>query len=301
MDEKKSKIADEFMLEFYDGEHTKIQEIKDIKDNCVSMIEGLQEGKKVHKIYSGISHLDNSQNGYDTTDYIVLAAGQSTGKTSYVLSLILQQIKNNIKVGFFTCEMKKQKIVNLLSCSLAGIDCNKYELNQLSNAEKDKIISVNERLYEKPLYIDDSTRDWDIMKKKIKYAALVKECDIIYIDYLQYLRTKRARTLYDRLEIVSQEIKDLAKAIETPIVTVAALNREGKKAERPPTANDLKGNSDIEYDADKIILMHTLQQAIDGDYSKRLVEFIVDKNRNGKLGKYRMEFNCALRRFEKVC
>jgi len=300
MNTLKQKIADEYALSFPEGKKHILDSVKDVKENCKNMIEGLNENRIVHRIHSGIKHIDDKQQGYDITDYIILGAAQSVGKTSYILNLIVNQLKNGVRVGFFTCEMLRQKIINLVACQVAGVDCNDYELNNLKNTEKENIVKANEWLYDQPLFIEDSSRTWEELREKIKIMSLLKQCDVIYIDYLQYLRTPRAQNLYERLQIISTEIKDLAKEIKTPVFVIAQLNREGKKSERPPCANDLKGNSDIEYDADVIILMHTLMAAVDGDFSKRIVEFIVDKNRNGKLGKYKLEFNCALRRFKEI-
>lgn len=187
-----------------------------------------------------------------------------------------------------------------MACNLSEIDTLKIDLNLLTTIEKDKFIRKGvEKLYNKPLFIDDQSRYWNDIRRKIKMLKKKENIDIVYIDYLQYIRVKDIRTSYERLEEVSSGIKNLAKELEIPIVVIAALNRAGKSEDEPRNSH-IKGNGDIEYDADIICLLKTVTMAIDGDSNKRQVDRKITKNRNGKLSKESMIFYPAVRKYKRM-
>jgi replicative DNA helicase len=272
-------------------------DIKNCQDECWKMIEDIKADRKIDRVYSGVDFLDDYQLGYEPGDYVIIAAGEGVGKTSYILHLMLKQLRNNLNIGFFTCEMRRSKIIRLLACNIAGIDSNKIDTNTLNKIEKEKYLKATEKIYEFPLFVIDSNRSIYNILKNIRILKQKYGVQCIYIDYLQYLRTIKRMQMYDRLEEISTGIREISKELQIPIVMISQVSREGKKEDKLST-HHIKGNGDIEYDADIIILINKKQKAIDGDFSKCILGFNIAKNRNGKIGKYDLLFIKPIRRFE---
>lgn len=272
-------------------------EIEDGKKEYIQMVEDIEKNIIEPKVYSGHIHIEDSNDGYDLNDYIIIGGGESVGKTSFILDLICKQIMNDIPVGLFECEMKRQKIYHILACKVAGINPKSVQKNIITKLEKESLKNALIKLYEKPLYVYDNTRNWEEIKNK---SIIMKEkygVKVFYHDYLQYLRLPDVTDQYQRLEIISAETKQLCKDLNTPIVQVSSLSRTGKGCE--PENFHIKGNGDIEYNADIIGLLWKIEDHVYGDYTKRKVGFKFSKNRNGELFRTEYIFNCALRRFEK--
>jgi replicative DNA helicase len=276
------------------------KDIEDMKNSCIIALEELRDDVKIRKILSGFDLIDTNQLGYDETDFVIIAGGESSGKTSIVVDKSVEQLKSGLKVGIISCEMSKNKITKLFAANIAGVDLNRVELKCASNEEKENYIKAVSKLYELPLYIDDSTRCWDKIKKKIKILILQKKVDIVYIDHIHYISQDQKRNKYDQLSTISAETKDLAKSLKTPIVQLAQLSREGKKADRPPNNSDIKWCSDIEQDADHIIMIERVSNAVNGNAAIREVKIHHTKNRNGRIGNTSCNFFTETRRFRKT-
>jgi len=273
-------------------------EIEDGKKEYVKIVENLQANLIEEKVYSGFEKIQENNDGYDKTDYVLIGGQESVGKTSFVMSLIQNQImRKNMSIGFFSCEMPKKKIFLLMACMVAGVNPKLLQKNLIKTSEKDAISKALVQLYEKKLYVYDSTRNWQEIKDKAIIMKKKYNIECLYIDYLHYLRLPGVNQAYERLEIISAESKSLAKELNIPVVEVVALNRTGKNIE--PENSHIKGNGDIEYHADIIFLLWTINYAVDGEFSKRDIGIKVSKNRNGELSKEYFTFRTDIKRFEK--
>lgn len=145
MTESKQLKAGEYSLNtpYYDDDPTKNIVIETIHDTCQKIIGDIAGKKEEHRVYSGIEFIDKEQLGFSPEDYIIIAARPSVGKTSFVTChMILKQLKRGLKVGFFSCEMTKEKVIKIMACSLAGVDTNRFELNMLTNVEQERVIKA---------------------------------------------------------------------------------------------------------------------------------------------------------------
>lgn len=283
---------DKMITEIYVDENA---DIKDMKENCKRLLEDIH----IEKEWSSIPFIDDEQGGFSKDEYVIIGARPSVGKTSYAISMIINKIRNGSKVGFFSAEMLKDKITRIMACSIAGINPNDMDKNVLKENETNRLIKSLEHLYDSKLYIDDKARYIEDIVRKAKLMKRKYDIDIIFIDYIQYLRVKdNSKSSYERLLEISNECKNLNKELNIPVVVLAQLNRGSLRTDRP-YMSDIKGCGDIEQDADIVVLLHTESMAIDNNAGKRLVKFYVDKNRNGKVGDYTMEFNVIHRRFVK--
>jgi replicative DNA helicase len=238
---------------------------------------------------SWIRYLDK-WGGYESTDLIYIAARPSVGKTTYVLNLMAEDLKNDVPAGFFTVETNSKKIMSILACIFAAVEELKYRTNQLDENEKNRLAKSFEKLYNKKIYFD-KTANIKIRSLAKKARKMVKKHGVkkIYIDYIQLItcNDKNIKSRYELVTYISQQLKGLTKELEIPIICLAQLNRLSENAGREPRISDLKESGAMEQDGDVIILLHP-----DGDKIKN----IVGKWRNGPQGAYYTLFNKPLRR-----
>ena len=263
---------------------------KDVQSSA-EIIEEMQQNNKsiCELIPSGIKYIDR-HGGFENTDFVIIAARPSVGKTSYALNLIGQDIYDNRPVGFFTVETHSKKIMSILACIFAGVEETKYRTNNLTDDERTKLGKAFEMLSVRKIFLD-ATPKIQLRSLKRKAKKMVKENGVkkIYIDYLQLINhyDKRIKSRYELITYISQELKELTRELEVPVICLAQLNRSSENTNREPRKSDLKESGAIEQDADEIILLHP-----EGDKLKN----IVDKYRNGPQGSYYTAFNKKLRR-----
>jgi replicative DNA helicase len=291
--EKKSIDIRDDLKNILDGILLEDHFIDDSKEACMKLLNNF----KLEKVLSGISDLDNIQGGYNKTDFVIVGARPSVGKTSYAGNLILRNLKDNKRVGIITSEVNTDQFMQMLACNVASVDSTRINTINFTKEDEIKLVKALEVLYEKTLFLSDRCRYIEDVVKTIKTMQRKHNIDLVYIDYLQYLQTrnKKLNTL-DKLEMISGELKSLSKEIKIPIICLAQLNREGEKSDKPKMS-DLKGCGAIEQDADIIILIQNSNLAIDGDFNKRLVNFYIAKNRFGPLIDYKQIFYTQYRRF----
>ncbi|MHC1767929.1 MAG: DnaB-like helicase C-terminal domain-containing protein [Verrucomicrobiia bacterium] len=89
----------------------------------------------------------------------------------------------------------------------------------------------------------------------------------------------------------------MARSTGVALITLAQLNRESEKdSGRPPRLSDLADSSQIERDADCVILIH--RPKTEKDPHGENASLIVAKQRDGETGTAHVHFNGLLCRFE---
>ncbi|NBW22104.1 MAG: hypothetical protein EBR82_80550, partial [Caulobacteraceae bacterium] len=86
----------------------------------------------------------------------------------------------------------------------------------------------------------------------------IGKLDFAIIDYIQLVKSEGSGTMNRVYEIqaISQEIKDLSKELNIPIIALAQFNRELKKrANQEPDVDDIRDSASIGHDADFIGLL----------------------------------------------
>ena len=271
------------------------KELENTNQDCMTLAEKINNKQKPDVILSGIEWFDQNQEGWEAPTYIVIGAAQSVGKTSLAINSTVQQLRHGVPVGFISCEMTREKVYELMAANVAGVDSKRIQMRILTNEDTSRLVHAIEKLYDKPLYIDDSTRYLDAIVRKIKILNK-KGVRVFYIDYLQYLRTRKPKNQYERLEEISNTLKELSKSLKICIICIASLNRIGKDGSEDPKSHHIKGNGDIEYDADVIMLLKRIDT--NSEDGVRIIEGIVDKNRNGELARFKMRYKPATRQFK---
>lgn len=256
------------------------------------------EGQVCKLVESDIDYFDR-WGGFECDDFIILAARANVGKTTTAINMINVNLGNNKKVGFFSLESNRKKIMSIMACSAAGVEELKYRINALNEQEKVRLYGAFEKLYEKKFYIDDTSNlDVEGFKRKVRIMKGKYNIDICYLDYIQYLNCydKRYSSIREQIIYISKSIKQLCRELQIPIIALAQLNRENEKEKREPRKSDLKESGSLEQDSDIIILLHPENP----DDEKVKIKNIVAKGRNIPTGYYYTYYEKKIRRITEI-
>lgn len=103
--------------------------------------------------------------------------------------------------------------------------------------------------------------------------------DVVFIDYLQRLKTKGGKDMYEKISAISSALKTIAIKYDIPIVSIASINRAySDRANKEPMLSDFRGN--IEYDLDVALLLYREAQ-YSYDIPSDNAKLIITKNRYG--------------------
>jgi replicative DNA helicase len=244
-------------------------------------------------IPSGFKELDQLTMGFQNSEFIVIGARPSVGKTAFALTVAANMaIRQKIAVGFFSLEMSAMAIMQRLLSMEARLDSQRMRTGMLSPADFSRITEACGRLYEAPLYISDSP-DLKLLDLRAQARRMKSNQDvkIIFVDYITLITSEnRDLPRHEQIAEVSRSLKALARELSLPVVALSQVRREteGKK----PSLADLRESGSIEQDADVVIFIHT------EDLKAEVREIAVAKQRNGPVGDVQLAFLARYTKFE---
>lgn len=259
---------------------------------------------------TGYSRLDEVTNGWQNTDFIVLAGRPAMGKTSFALSLLKNiAVERKIPSAFFSLEMSKVQLADRLIANVTDIEVTKIANGQLSDIELSQYDSNLPTLMDAPIYIDD-TPGLSLMELRTKARRLVREhgVKIIFIDYLQLMNANGMHfsSRQEEVSTISRSLKGLAKELNLPVIALSQLNRgvesrEGLEGKRPQLS-DLRESGAIEQDADMVIFVHRPEyyHIFNDDQGHDLrgkAQIIIAKHRKGATSDILLSFEAEYTRF----
>jgi len=267
-------------------------------------IRQLVERKEaVTGVPSGFIDLDNLTAGFHPSEFIVVAARPSMGKTALALNMTQYiGLQTDYHAGFFSIEMSKEQVVMRLLCAEAKVDLKKARSGFISDREFERLRLAGETLSQARIYIDESPALTVMeMKAKCRRLKLEGHLDIVFVDYMQLMRTGgRFENRNQEMSFISRSLKELAKELQIPVVGISQLSRapEKMRKEPKPVLSDLRESGAIEQDADVVIFIYRPDYYHPDDEAlKGLAEVSVAKQRNGPLGVVPLVFMREYARF----
>lgn len=279
--------------------------VKELLPETIKTIERLYNNKNAFTgVPSGLGDLDSMTSGFQDSEFIVIGARPSVGKTALALSMAAHvAIREHIPCAFFSLEMADMAIMQRLVSSEARIASNKIRTGLIKPSDFNALMEAAGKIYEAPLYIIDMPNmkllDLRTMARRLRAEKGVK---IIFIDYLTLITHENSDLpRWEQISSISRSLKALARELKIPIVSLSQLKREAEG--KQPTLSDLRESGSIEQDADLILFLHR-----DREYDKKQseqspvieTELIVAKQRNGPVGKTTIAFLPAYTRYEAI-
>jgi len=278
--------------------------LSSLTDPTLEMIKTISARKEaVTGIPTGFRDLDNLTSGFHNSEFIVIAARPSMGKTALSLNIShYVGVKTDYAIGFFTLEMAKEQVVIRLLCCEAQLDIKKVRTGFIGERDFAKLKLSAEVLSRAKIYVDE-TAALTVMEMKAKARRLKMEhnLDLLFLDYMQLMRPgARFENRTQEMSYISRSLKELAKEIKIPVVGISQLSRAPERGRREPIPqlSDLRESGAIEQDADLVIFIYRAELYRPLDESVRgMAEINVAKQRNGPTGRIKLAFIREYARF----
>ena len=275
-----------------------------LTEPTLEMIRALHDRKEaVTGVPTGFRDLDALTAGFHSSEFVVIAARPSMGKTALCLNISQYVgLNTDYSVGFFSLEMAKEQIVVRLLCAEAQLDIKKVRTGFIGERDFGKLKLSAEAFSRAKIFIDE-TPALTVMEMKAKARRLKMEqnLDILFVDYMQLMHTGgRFENRTQEMSYISRSMKELAKELRIPVVGLSQLSRAPEKSRSKPIPqlSDLRESGAIEQDADVVIFIYREELYRPDDENIRgEAELNIAKQRNGPTGKIKLAFLNTFARF----
>lgn len=263
----------------------------------------IYEGNTERGIGTGYNAIDDILGGMRRAEYILLAARPSIGKTALAINIAQNLITQNKSVAFFSLEMSKEQLVERLLRGMALVENDrllKRNGKKMQQKDWDKLLNTANYIYNKNLYIDDNPSatvgEMQSMCRKLKRT---KGLNLVIIDYLQLIQSNIKGSRREQVEQVSRDLKRMAKELNVPVLVISSLSRANMTREsKIPVLSDLRETGQIEFDADVVMFIHREYYYKPSETElKHDADIIVAKNRNGEIGRAKLNWFAEYTRF----
>ena len=270
--------------------------INEIVLDSFKSIEALMGNKNgLTGLPTGFEDLDNLTSGLHGSDFIILAARPSMGKTAFALNVVQNvAIRAAKKVGgapktvaFFSLEMSKEQLVQRMLCAEANIDSQRLRIGELRDEDWAMLINTADTLSSANIYIDDTAGITAMdMRSRARRLKAEHGLDLIVVDYLQLMQgSGKKNNNGDRQQEVSEisrSLKALARELDVPVIALSQLSRsvEARQVKRP-MLSDLRESGSLEQDADIVAFLYREDYYNPETENKNITELIIAKHRNG--------------------
>ncbi|MEE3396514.1 MAG: replicative DNA helicase, partial [Succiniclasticum sp.] len=293
--------------------------ISDVLTETINHIQIVLDSKQaITGVATGFVDLDNLTAGLHPSDFIILAARPSMGKTALALN-ITQNVairgsregEPKKRVAFFSLEMSREQLVQRMLCSEADVNAQRLRAGGYDRDKDNDNADIwnnlwiaADRLAGAQIFIDD-TPGLSIMEMRSKARRLQAEggLDLIVIDYLQLMQGSVGRNNSDNrqqeVSEISRGLKALARELNVPVLALSQLSRSVEARQvKKPMLSDLRESGSLEQDADIVMFLYR------DDYYKgadeeptHITELIVAKHRNGPVGRVNLFFRNECTKF----
>ena len=248
---------------------------------------------KNHRLYTDITALDEMLGGIEDTDICIVAGRPGAGKTETAITLTRNILARGESVLFFSLEMSREQIVERLIAASSGVSSSLLR-NPLRMDDEHfaKMGEALDRLQAQSLYIVDKgglSMD-QILAIASEHLEQVGKPAVLVIDYIGLVShgtlDGRVNRTYQIAESMNK-LKAWLKDNRIPTVLLSQLNRNADDTR--PTLGELRDSGSLEQDASQVILVHNARNKKDNE-PNRYTEWIIAKNRHGRMGTVYMEF-----------
>ena len=277
-----------------------------IRQVALNVLEKIETASKnqgtVTGVPTGFIDLDYRTSGFQPSDFILIAARPSMGKTAFVLNVVDHvAVKKGLPCMVFSLEMSKEQLVNRMLSMESNVDSQKLRTGTLTDADWDAVVEGIGVIGNSKLIIDD-TPGISIMdlRSKCRKMKLEYGLSVVIIDYLQLMSGsgKGGENRQQEISEISRSLKALARELNAPVIALSQLSRACEtRPDHRPMLSDLRESGAIEQDADVVMFLYR-----DDYYNKdtdmpNIAEVIIAKQRNGPIGTIQLMWRPELTKF----
>ncbi|HDQ13527.1 MAG TPA: replicative DNA helicase [Sediminispirochaeta sp.] len=299
--------AEQRIFDITDSQHgDSYRGVQEIIADTIEAIERLYNTKDSYTgVPSGFPDIDNMTSGFQKSEFIIIGARPSVGKTAFALSMAANMaIHRKVPIGFFTLEMSDMALMQRMLSAEARINSDKLRTGMLRPADFHNLTEAAGRIYEAPLFIDD-TPNIKLLDLRAQARRMKSKEDIqaLFVDYIGLIEPENKGNIprHEQVAEISRSLKALARELELPIICLSQVGRQSEG--KAPNLADLRESGSIEQDADVVMFLHREREetkdAKDGGGPGNVeTEVVIAKQRNGPVGTVKLAFLPHYTKFE---
>ncbi|MBI2035831.1 MAG: replicative DNA helicase [Candidatus Liptonbacteria bacterium] len=281
--------------------------IKDELQSAYERIEKLHQGDgRLRGVTTGFQSLDNLTSGLQASDFIVLGARPSLGKTSLALDIARNAAKSGVPVGVFSLEMAKEQVIDRFISAESMVPLWKLRTGKITDDIDFQMIQESlDRLSRVPIFIDDTASPNILQMRSMARRMQVEHgLGLIIVDYLQLIAPRTgSESMVQQITEVSRGLKSLARELNVPILALSQLSRTVEHREvKIPQLADLRDSGSIEQDADLVLFIYRKDREAQNlpPEEQNLAEIRIAKHRNGPPGVVKLKFDPERASFKSI-
>lgn len=280
-----------------------------IRQVALNVLEKIELASKnqgtVTGIPTGFIDLDYRTSGFQPSDFILIAARPSMGKTAFVLNVVDNvAVKKGLPCMVFSLEMSKEQLVNRMLSMESRVDSQKLRTGSLTDSDWDAVVEGIGTIGNSKLIIDD-TPGISIMelRSRCRKVKLEQGLGLVIIDYLQLMSGsgRGGENRQQEISDISRSLKSLAREMNAPVVALSQLSRACEtRPDHRPMLSDLRESGAIEQDADVVMFLYRDDYYNKDTETPNVAEVIIAKQRNGPIGTISLMWRPELTKFENL-
>ena len=264
-----------------------------IRQVALNVLENIEKASKTKETVTGVPtgfiDLDYKTSGFQPSDFILIAARPSMGKTAFVLNVVDHvAVKKGMPCMVFSLEMSKEQLVNRMLSMESNVDSQKLRTGTLTDSDWDAVVEGVGIIGGSKLIIDDTPGiSISELRSKCRKMKLEHGLGMVIIDYLQLMTGsgKSSDNRQQEISEISRSLKALAREMQAPVVALSQLSRACEtRTDHRPMLSDLRESGAIEQDADVVMFLYRDDYYNKDSEMKDMAEVIIAKQRNGPIG-----------------
>lgn len=268
---------------------------------ALDRLEARRETPGGNGVPSGFWDIDSLTGGWEPSDFVIVAARPSMGKTAWGVQAALNAARAGSLGAIFSLEMSSSSLGERAISAEGDLDATALRTGRTPMAAWLRAGAAASKLSELPLWFDDTAalsieklrsraRRWRAGPAKDKKA-------FVMVDYLGLIGTDDEKE-YDSVTKVSKQLKALAKELALPVIALCQLSREvERRADKRPMMSDLRSSGQLEQDADYIAFLYRDEVYNPETKDPAVAEFIMGKARQGPTFTARLGWKAATTSF----
>lgn len=234
----------------------------------------------------GFSALDASLCA-ESGDFIIIGGYPSAGKTVLAIEFGWKMASDcNKRVGMFSLETKDKKLYDRLICRVSGVPFDEIKHNKISSESWKGIAEITSFTDTVSLDVINAS---GMTVNEIRALALAHHYDVIFIDYLQLIKTsgKYRESRVEAVTEISMALHTFSQDTGITVIALSQLSRQDKaEKSKAPTMSSLRESGQLEQDADIIMLLYLIDESQpNGDRRLKIA-----KNKEGERGYLQLGF-----------
>jgi replicative DNA helicase len=282
-----------------------VMPINDLLIEAFQRIDARLQGEGVG-VPTGFVDLDRLTGGLHDSEFVVLAARPSVGKTALATNIAeYVTIEAGVPTLFVSLEMARLELAQRMLSSQGRIDASKFRSGHLSKDDRSKLVEASAKLGKGPLFIDDTpSRTVAEIAACARRLKRKHKLGLVIIDYLQLIQPDDpGDPRQEQVAKMARRLKGLARELKIPVLCLAQLNRQADVPDHRPRLSQLRESGAIEQDADLVMFIWREWETVEEAREKNLegiVNLIVAKQRNGRTGDVKLAWLDKFTRFENL-